>query len=127
MTQETYQPTDRRPLASRQIPFWQKLAAMLAAAGVSPNLISIVGLFCGIIAGILLACTGRISTGQRLLWLAAAAGTQLRLAANMLDGMVAVASGKASAVGELYNEIPDRLSDAAILIGAGYAAGSAPV
>src|SRR6516164_5113924 len=51
------------------------------------------------------------------------AGAQLRLTANMLDGMVALASGRASKVGELYNEVPDRVSDAAVFIGAGYAWG----
>jgi len=38
-----------------------------------------------------------------------------------------VASGKASRVGELYNEAPDRVSDAATLIGFGYATGGSPV
>jgi phosphatidylglycerophosphate synthase len=127
MTQQTYQPTDRRPLASRQQPFWQKTAAMLASAGASPNKISIAGLFCGIAAGVCLVFTAHVDTWRRIFWLAAAGGTQLRLAANLLDGMVAVASGRASAVGELYNEIPDRISDAAILIGAGYAAGGNPI
>jgi phosphatidylglycerophosphate synthase len=127
MTQQTYQPTDRRPLASRQQPFWQKTAAMLASAGASPNKISVAGLFCGLAAGACLVFTAHVDRWQRVFWLAAAAGTQLRLAANLLDGMVAVASGRASAVGELYNEIPDRISDAAILIGAGYAAGGNPV
>jgi len=57
----------------------------------------------------------------RILWLVAAGGAQLRLTGNMLDGMVALASGRASKVGELYNEIPDRVSDAAVFIGAGFA------
>lgn len=56
-----------------------------------------------------------------LFWLIAALGAQLRLTANMLDGMVALASRRDSKVGELYNEIPDRVSDAAVSIGAGYA------
>src|SRR3954447_7506638 len=60
---------------------------------------------------------------NRLFWLIAALGAQLRLTANMLDGMVALVSGRASKVGELYNEIPDRVSDAAVFIGAGYAWG----
>ena len=51
------------------------------------------------------------------------AGAQLRLTANMLDGMVALASGRASKTGELYNEVPDRVSDAAVFIGAGFAWG----
>jgi phosphatidylglycerophosphate synthase len=58
--------------------------------------------------------------------LAGALLIQLRLLANMLDGMVAIEGGKASPVGELYNEVPDRVSDVATLIGAGYAAGGDP-
>jgi phosphatidylglycerophosphate synthase len=41
----------------------------------------------------------------------------------MFDGMVAIARGVTSPVGELYNEIPDRLSDSAVLIGLGIAGG----
>jgi phosphatidylglycerophosphate synthase len=37
--------------------------------------------------------------------------------------MVALASGRASKTGELYNEVPDRISDAAVFIGAGFAWG----
>jgi len=61
-----------------------------------------------------------------MLWLAGAIGIQLRLLANMLDGMVAIALGKASPMGELYNELPDRVSDIAIIVGAGCAAGGSP-
>jgi phosphatidylglycerophosphate synthase len=79
---------------------------------------------CGIAAGIVLACTSWCtSLEQRLAWLAAAGLIQFRLLANMLDGMVAIECHLASPVGELYNEVPDRISDAAILIGAGYASG----
>ena len=41
----------------------------------------------------------------------------LRLWLNMLDGMVALASGKASLRGELLNELPDRISDVVIFVG----------
>ena len=41
--------------------------------------------------------------------------------------MVAVLREVASPVGELFNEVPDRVSDAATLIGFGYATGSDPV
>src|SRR5207245_4613587 len=63
------------------------------------------------------------SMGERVAWLAAALLIQLRLLANMLDGMVAIECRRASPVGELFNEVPDRISDVATLIGAGYAAG----
>lgn len=41
----------------------------------------------------------------------------LRLWFNMLDGMVAVAAGKASARGEILNDLPDRISDVIIFVG----------
>ena len=56
----------------------------------------------------------------------AAVAIQSRLAANLLDGMVAVEGGKGGPTGELWNEAPDRLADAMIFIGAGCAAGSQP-
>lgn len=125
---EVYEPTDRRPIASRDRRVWQKLATFLAAWHVSPNSISVAGMVAGIIAGLLLAATRFAENGtlQRAFWFAAAASIQLRLIANMLDGMVAIASQKASRLGELYNELPDRVSDAAIIIGAGYAVGGLP-
>jgi phosphatidylglycerophosphate synthase len=73
------------------------------------------------VAGIALGLTS--ISDYRILWLVAALGAQLRLTANMLDGMVALKSGRASKVGELYNEIPDRVSDATVFIGAGFAWG----
>ena len=128
MPTESYQPSDRRPIASRNRKIFQTLAAILADSHVSPNFISVAGMVMGVAAGLLLAATNFVSTlwVERSLWVAAAAGIQLRLLANMLDGMVALASHKASPLGELYNEIPDRVSDAAIMIGAGYAAGGSP-
>lgn len=41
----------------------------------------------------------------------------LRLWCNMLDGMVALASGKASWRGEILNDLPDRVSDVVIFAG----------
>jgi phosphatidylglycerophosphate synthase len=120
----TYEPIDRRPIASRERKIWQRVAAILAAKNVSPNLISILGMLVGIAAGIALYATS-LAEGwqQRILWLAGAIAIQLRLLANMLDGMVAIALQRASPLGELYNELPDRVSDIAIIVGAGYAAG----
>src|SRR5439155_6616796 len=113
-----------RPIAVREWGVFRWLAGRLARGGVYPNAISIMGMVSGIAAGAALAATSPLSgLEQRLAWLAAGLFIQLRLLANMLDGMVAIECGKASPVGELYNEVPDRVSDAAILIGAGYAAG----
>ena len=104
------------------------MAASLAARGVPPNAISVSSLVLGIAAGVALIATNwSDDLGIRLCWLASAGLIQLRLLANMLDGMVAIDSGRASPIGELYNEVPDRVSDTAILIGAGYALGGLPV
>lgn len=122
-------PSGRRPLKTRQWPFFQWVAATLADSGVTPNTISICSVFAGIAAGACLATTSHVESelARRGLWFAGAVCIQLRLIANLLDGMVAVEGGKASAVGDLYNEVPDRLSDPAILVGAGFAVGSCPI
>lgn len=110
---------DRRPIVTRNRKWAQSATTWLAARSVSPNAISIAGMCACIVAGIALGATSIADC--RILWIIAALGVQLRLTANMLDGMVALASGRASKVGELYNEVPDRISDAAVFIGAGFA------
>jgi phosphatidylglycerophosphate synthase len=118
---------DRRPIAARELPFFIGLASRLARAGITPNAISVAGMIAGILAGAAFAATPHTShLFSRLCFLAGAACVQLRLLANMLDGMVAVNSGKTSPVGELYNDVPDRISDTATLIGLGYALGGWP-
>ena len=121
MPETTAKATDRSPIATRNRKWAQVTSAWLAARSVSPNSISIAGMCACIVAGLALAATS--ITYHRIDWLIAALGAQLRLTTNMLDGMVALASGRASKVGELYNEIPDRVSDAAVFIGAGFAWG----
>lgn len=111
---------DRRPLKTRSLRSFQLLAARLARTSITPNEISI--------ASVVFAAAGAAS----LLWLSApaglvwcAVGIQLRLSCNLLDGMVAVEGGKRSPTGELYNEIPDRVSDSLLIVALGYAAGLA--
>jgi len=112
---------DRRPIATRNRKWAQASTAWLASRNVSPDAISIAGMFACIVAGIALGMTS--IANYRILWLIGALGAQLRLTANMLDGMVAIASNRTTKTGELYNEVPDRISDAAVFIGAGYAWG----
>ena len=122
------EPAGRRPLKSRDLPFFKNLASRLARGGATPNAISFTSIVCGCCAGAALAATAHFDDWLlRACWLAAAAGIQLRLIANLLDGMVAVEGRKGGPVGDLWNEAPDRVSDAAIFIGAGFAAGSLPV
>ena len=119
-------PGERRPLATRETRWARRMALCLAGRGVTPNAISVGGMMAGILAGGVFYATSRWPEFARAGWIAGAALVQLRLLANMLDGMVAMETRTASPVGELYNEIPDRISDGATLIGFGYALGSDP-
>lgn len=118
---------DRRPVGARHWRWIVALAGALARAGVSANAISAAGMIACGAAGGLLAMTARLDEpAARLAWLAAALLVQLRGLCNVLDGMVAMERGTASPVGELWNEIPDRVSDAAMLVGLGYASFGSP-
>lgn len=84
-------------------------------------------MFAAIGAGLFFAATSYCSGWTcRTLWLAGGILCQLRLLCNLFDGMVAVHIKKSSPTGELYNEVPDRVSDAAVLIGLGFSATGAP-
>ena len=114
---------ERRPLKTRSARWARGLAAALVKARVSPNAISVMGLGCAALGGALFAVTGR---GWMPGWLAlagAASCVQLRLLCNMLDGLVAVEGGLKSKTGDLFNELPDRIEDTVLLVGAGHAAG----
>ncbi len=120
----TYQPGERRPIATRDLAISGRIASWLAKHGASPNGISVMSAVFGLAAGACAAGTGWCDgITARMLWLGTALFAQLRLLANLFDGMVAIESGKASPVGELFNEMPDRISDMAIFIGLGLAAG----
>jgi phosphatidylglycerophosphate synthase len=116
---------ERRPIAARKHPWSIQIARWLADLGVSPNAISVAGMIAGLLAGLAFAATPMTDFGGWFFFVAAAF-IQVRLLANMFDGMVAMQTGRASPVGELFNEVPDRVSDCAICIGAGYAAGGMP-
>ncbi len=104
------------------------MAATLARWEVSPNAISVASLVVALAAGACLVLEPRIDcpTCAALLLLAAGVCIQLRLLCNLLDGMVSVEGGRKTAVGGLYNEIPDRFADVAIVVGAGNAGARIP-
>jgi phosphatidylglycerophosphate synthase len=92
---------------------------------VRPNAISLSSIIFAAAAGACLA--GTTAYGSTPLFLLAAVFVQLRLLANMLDGMVAQLSGESSALGDMWNEVPDRFADVIILVSAGYALGGTVV
>lgn len=116
---------ERRPLKTRDVAVFQRLASWMIARGLRPNAISFSSIVFAAAAGACLA--GTSWSPNRWLFLLAAALVQLRLLANMLDGMVAIGSGELNALGDMWNEVPDRIADSLILIGAGYSLGGSVV
>ncbi len=113
----------RRPLRTRNRRFARLLAALLTRAGVSPNAISCASVAFAVVAAVSILFAS-VSTGTiaAALFVAAAVSIQLRLLANLLDGMVAIEGERALPSGAVFNELPDRLSDVVVLIAAGYGA-----
>lgn len=103
---------DRRPIKERGT-FWARwLAKMAAGAGFTPNQISVFSVFLSLGSWLFLMqhqyLAGGLCIGGRLI-------------CNMIDGMVAVEHNRKSPSGEIFNELPDRLSDAFSLLGVAYA------
>lgn len=111
----------RRPLKVRQKQWIGRVARWLSQQNITPNQISLASVLfalCG--AGAFLA-SGVLEGGWRwLLLLLAAVMIQGRLLCNLFDGMVAVEGGKSTPAGELFNDVPDRVSDALLLVALGY-------
>lgn len=118
--------SDRRPIKSRETKWARTIATRLATRGISPNQISVASIFMALFAAIALFLMGYATEPLYFGLFSAFAivGIIARLLCNLFDGMVAVEHGKASKSGMIYNELPDRISDSLILVGAGYATGT---
>lgn len=117
-------PAARRPLKSRGTPWAGALSRLLLRWKFTPNTVSVLSIaFSAGGAVCLYAAPREECTGcQAVWWLMAILGIQLRLLCNLMDGLLAVEGGLKSAVGDLYNEVPDRLADTLLLVAAGYGA-----
>lgn len=115
--------SDRHPIKTRATAWAQSFASELARGGVSPDLISALGLAFAVVGFGALAISGLSEGAARVVWLGLGLiCIQLRLIANMLDGMVAVEHRKASRIGPIWNELSVPVSDTLFFIGAGYGA-----
>lgn len=112
----------RRPIATRNARWVQALARWLTARGVTPNRISQSSILFALLAGLCFGLSDQWAP-PAMMGLAAVF-IQLRLLANLLDGLVAVEGGRKTPDGAFWNEVPDRAADILILTGAGIAAGS---
>lgn len=114
---------DRREIPQRQARWAQRTAEVLYRARIRPNHISVASVVAALIGTVALVQSAPAPGAVRIFWLAlAVAMIPLRLLCNMLDGMLAVEKGLHSPTGDLYNEVPDRIADLALIAGAGYAA-----
>lgn len=109
----TYNPTARRPIAAlfRATANWA--VRLCVRLGIHPDAVS----YSSIVASALAAVCFWQAGAAPWLVIPAALFCYLRLWLNMLDGMVAIASGKASSRGEILNDLPDRASDVLIFAG----------
>jgi phosphatidylglycerophosphate synthase len=111
---------DRRPIKTRSAWWAQAITRRLVQLGVSANQVSVSSIAFALIGAVFLCLEAKGRSGPWL-FLGVAICIQLRLLANMLDGLIAVEGGRMTKTGELYNEIPDRIADVAFLAAAGYA------
>jgi phosphatidylglycerophosphate synthase len=112
----SYQPTSRRPIAAVFRATAERTTRFCAESGVHPDAIS----YASVAAAAAAALCFWQSLAHPLLLLLAPLFCYARLWCNMLDGMVALASGRASWRGEIVNDLPDRVSDVLIFVGAAH-------
>ncbi|MEQ1843429.1 MAG: CDP-alcohol phosphatidyltransferase family protein, partial [Verrucomicrobiales bacterium] len=105
----------RRPLKTRSSRWAAGLSRALLGLGLRPNFVSLMSVVfaAGTAASLFLLSSAHLP--KTVFWILAAAGVQLRLLCNLMDGMLAVEGGLKTPNGDLYNEFPDRLSDILIL------------
>jgi len=111
----------RRPLKVRGAGWSKAIASNLSKKNITPNQISIASIFFTMFSSIfILLIPSAVSYQTWLFPILAALFIQMRLLCNLFDGMVALEGGKSTKSGELYNDIPDRVSDSIIFIALGY-------
>ena len=118
--------TPRRDVKTRNTQWAQNLAKFVAErTNITPNDISVMSVLFGAVAFAAYCSYNFLPPNlYALVPIVAIFGIQMRLICNLIDGMVAVEGGKKSAVGDIYNEFPDRLSDTLIIVGLGIAGGN---
>jgi phosphatidylglycerophosphate synthase len=110
---DEYKPTSRRPIAALFRATAHGAVRFCVARGIHPDTVSWASVAVSALAGLAFIQAG----AHPWLLLAAPLLCHVRLWFNMLDGMVALASGKASRRGEILNELPDRASDLLVFAG----------
>jgi phosphatidylglycerophosphate synthase len=118
-----YEPASRRPIADIFRLTAHGMTRFCVRCQIQPDAIS----YLSIIAAALAAVCFWKSGQHPWLLLFAPVFCYVRLWCNMLDGMVALASGRASWRGEILNDLPDRISDALIFAGVAHSGWMNPI
>lgn len=112
--------TSRRPIGARTHDLSINAAKWLTERQIKPNWISWASIGFAAISALSFFVAGALTDlGRSFFLLLAILGIVARLLANMMDGMVAVEGGLGESDGPVWNELPDRISDALIFVGAG--------
>ncbi|MFA6189767.1 MAG: CDP-alcohol phosphatidyltransferase family protein [Sulfuricurvum sp.] len=114
----------RRPLKVRDATWSKNIASYLSRQNITPNQISIMSIVFSLLAALCIIVPDKSTADVWPYSLLAALLIQMRLLCNLFDGMVAMEGGKSTKSGELYNDIPDRVSDSILFIALGYAISS---
>ncbi len=118
-----YKPTVRRPIADGFRTTAYTAVRLSVQFNIHPDAISYASIAASALAA---ACFWKASLHPWLL-LIGPLFCYVRLWLNMLDGMVAMACGKASPRGEILNDLPDRVSDVLIFAGVAHSGLCNPV
>lgn len=123
MISAAYRPLSRRPIAGvfRRTANWA--VVFCVKAGISADAVS----YSSVVVSALAALFFWRSGNHPLLLIPAPLLCYVRLWLNMLDGMVALASGKASERGEILNDLPDRISDILVFAGVAHSGLANPI
>ena len=114
-------PMDRRPIGLRSLGWVRAIAARLVRMGVKPNHISLLGVgFATLSAGCLFLVPAAGPTGRSILFIGAVIFIPFRGLCNLCDGLMAIEGGLRTNSGEIFNDLPDRVSDTVFLVAAGY-------
>jgi phosphatidylglycerophosphate synthase len=116
-------PENRRPIKARQQVWVRRLAHVLVGFGMSPNQMSAASVVAAVLGAVAYGGAATLASARAACLVAAAVFIQVRLLANLLDGLMAVEEGKKTPTGVLYNEFPDRVADTVLLAAVGYASG----
>lgn len=114
-----------KPKTRRRWQFLRRFTLLLMRIGVTSEMVAVIGMILGILAGIAFMATGEINR-PRLAWGLGIGLCLLRATAIRLDGMLQPTSARQSREDEFYNELPERVSDAVTLLGFGFASDSSP-